>query len=260
MMSLVVSAVLLAHGSSAAAADGWGALTGQVVYDGKPAAPKPIQVTKDPEYCGKFGLKEETMVVNPDNGGIANVGVWLSVGKTDKVKPTIHPDLKKLAAEKVKIDNKECRFTPHMLTVWTEQSIELGNGDPVGHNTKIDTLNNANPPINQLIPAGKSIDHKFKAEETLPVKVSCSIHGWMNGWIIVRDTPYAVVTDADGKFKIENVPAGKWKFRFWQEDIGYLQDVKVDGKAQKWKKGEVEVEIKDGETTDLGVIQAKKKG
>jgi plastocyanin len=258
--SLMLGAAFLGLTSSAAkAADGWGTLTGQIVYDGKAPAAEAIQVTKDPEYCGKFGLKSEKLVVNPDNGGVANVGVWLSVAKTDKVKPTIHPDLMKLANEKVKMDNKNCAFTPHMIAVWKDQTVELGNADPVGHNTKIDTLNPANPALNQLIPAGKSMDQKFKAEENLPVKVSCNIHPWMSGWIIVRDTPYAVATDTDGKFTIEKLPVGKWRFRFWQEEIGYLQNVKVDGKDQKWKKGEVEIEIKDGETVDVGVVSIKKK-
>jgi hypothetical protein len=82
---------------------------------------------------------------------------------------------------------------------------------------------------------------------------------FMKGWIIVKDTPYATITDADGKFVIEKLPAGKWTFRFWQEEIGYIQDVKLGDTAKKWKRGEVQIDIKGGETFDLGIVKVQPK-
>jgi hypothetical protein len=38
----------------------------------------------------------------------------------------------------------------------------------------------------------------------------------MQGWIIVRDNPYFVVTGEDGKFDLHNLPTGKWEFAAWQ--------------------------------------------
>ena len=39
------------------------------------------------------------------------------------------------------------------------------------------------------------------------IKVQCDAHSWMLGWIYVTEAP-AAVTDGNGAFKIENVPAG----------------------------------------------------
>ena len=50
----------------------WGTLTGTFVMDGKAPAAAPIVITKDEEVCGKHNLVNESLVVNPDNGGIAD--------------------------------------------------------------------------------------------------------------------------------------------------------------------------------------------
>ena len=77
--------------------------------------------------------------------------------------------------------------------------------------------------------------------------------------MIIKDTPYAAITDANGKFIIEKIPVGKWKFRFWQETLGYLREVTIGGETKKWKKGEVEVTISDNQTFDLGDIRVQLK-
>ena len=63
----------------------WGTLTGQFVYDGKAPAAKAVNVTKDVQFCGTFGLKEESLVVNEQNKGLANVVVVLYLGRGQKL-------------------------------------------------------------------------------------------------------------------------------------------------------------------------------
>ena len=47
--------------------------------------------------------------------------------------------------------------------------------------------------------------------EKVPGEVKCDVHKWMDGVLMVRDNPYVAITDAQGKFQIENIPAGEWK-------------------------------------------------
>jgi hypothetical protein len=47
--------------------------------------------------------------------------------------------------------------------------------------------------------------------KTGTVRVDCDAHGWMEGWVFVRDNPYYAVTGADGKFVIADVPPGTYK-------------------------------------------------
>src|SRR5262245_17089865 len=236
-------AVLL---TGTAGAQEWATLTGRFVYDGKPRVFKPIEATKDQEVCGKHTIPDEGLVVSKD-GGIANVVVML---KTKN--PKIAPGYESSANEKVVLDNKNCRFEPHVSVVRTSQSLELKNSDPIGHNSKVDPLQNAG--INPILPAGGDpVVHKFTTEEALPVKVGCNIHPWMVAWIVVRKDPYAAVSDAEGKFTIKDLPAGEQEFALWQEDSGYLKNATFKG-GKADNRGRFKYKLKPGEN-DLGDIK-----
>ncbi|MEQ8785874.1 MAG: hypothetical protein RIC55_06230 [Pirellulaceae bacterium] len=246
---LAAAAVCLLLSVSATAAE-WGDLKGRFVFDGTPPAPAPVTVTKDVEFCGKHKLVNEEIVVGKD-GGIKNIVVLLYLDRSDTA-PAAHESYAKTADAKVKLDNKNCRFEPHVTLLRTSQTLVVGNSDPVGHNSKFNTF--ANPPINPIIPAGSEIEQQFTTPERFPVGVSCSIHPWMNSWVYIADHPYMAVTDASGNFEIKNLPAGEWTFQI-RHDTGYVQDVKVDGKAQNWSKGRIEVSIEPERVTDLGEVR-----
>jgi len=243
-------------GSLVSAAE-WGDLAGRFVLDGDPPVPEKVNVTTDKEECCKHDLKVESLVVNPENKGVQNVMVYLFQNKGaratayDKQEVPIHPSYLPLAEQSVLVDNNACRFDPHVVLIWTRQKVLLGNSDPIGHNVKIDCAENR--PSNDTIPSGGTLERAFDKPERLPVRVTCSIHPWMCGWLVVRDTPYMAVTDPDGRFEIKNLPAGQWQFMFYHEQAGYVSDVKVDGKAEVWKRGITTIEIKPGKK-DLGDV------
>ncbi len=239
----LLAAAPLAHGA------GWGNVKGKFLYDGTPPTPGALSITKDKEYCGKFSLVDERLVVNPDNKGIANVVVMLYVRRGKKV--NVHPDLKK-ASGSVELDNNHCRFDPHIAFVRTGQELVIKNSDTIGHNTKIDTF--SNPATNYTIPAKGQSKQSFKKAEVSPVPVSCSIHPWMKGYLVIKDHPYVAVSNKDGEFEIKNLPTGKLTLVFWQEKSGYVDKVKYKGKKTRLRRGRIEVDIKDGETVDLGEI------
>jgi hypothetical protein len=103
------------------------------------------------------------------------------------------------------------------------------------------------------------LEHQFNRNgkpepENLPSPVSCSIHPWMRGWLLIKDHPYMGVSDADGKVVIKNLPVGKWTFQFWHERAGNLREVKRNGESVQWTRGRLEVEIKPS-LNDLGEIK-----
>jgi plastocyanin len=250
---LSVAAILgLAVASTTALAGG--SLKGKFIFDGKAPAPAKLKVDKDVPVCAPGGKApaDESLVVDPDTGGIANIIVSLYVkpGGKKPAKPEGYKDLLKKPAE---LDNTKCRFEPRVTVVYAGQELVLKNTDTVGHNVKANLLKNA--PFNDLIPGGGKLSKKsLTQEETLPAEASCSIHPWMRGYLVVRDDPYVAVSGTDGAFEIKDLPAGDWTFRAWQERSGYIEEVKIDGKADKWEKGRFE--IKDGSKDhDLGEIK-----
>jgi plastocyanin len=238
--------LMLAALAGVASAQEWGDLEGTFVFKGTPPSPPKLQITKDPEFCGKHDLVDESIIVNKENGGISNVFVYLS----DMGKPKIHPDYAKTEKDEVEVDNQNCRFSPHTLGVRAGQTLVIGNKDPVGHNTKADPFNNN--PFNDLIPAGGNIKKKFTKAETTPVKLECSIHSLMNGYLLIREDPYFAVSDKDGKFSIKNLPTGEHTFVVWCNK--YVTDATVNGKAEKWMRGKAKFNIKSG-TNNLGKIE-----
>jgi hypothetical protein len=249
-LSFVILTAILAAPCAETAQAQWGNLKGQFLYGSEgTTVPTRIDITptKDEAYCGKQGLQEEQLVVNPANRGIKNVVVYLYVGRGQSA-PQLHPDYAASAKDEVKLDNKGCRFEPHVALLRTSQTLLIGNSDPVGHNTQVTML--ANPSINPIVPAGGELRQQFSRAERFPSPVKCSIHPWMSGYLLIQDHPFMAVSDEEGNFEIQNLPAGKWTFQVWQEKSGFLPGATVDGKKQAWRRGRMDVTITAGQTTE----------
>jgi hypothetical protein len=233
-----------------AQAQEWGNLKAKFILAGKAPTPKKADVNKDMEICGKHKLVDETFKINAETGAIQNVVMFLSP-KPGAPKPKIHPDYEK-AAKDVILDNHNCRFEPHIVILRTTQKLVIKNSDPVGHNTKADFFNNT--AFNDLIPAGGSIAKSLVKQENAFMPLSCSIHPWMSAKILVREDPYAAVSDEKGELTLSNLPTGKWTFTIWHEGCGFVTSGQKDGKTTEWKKGKIDLDIKKGDN-DLGEIK-----
>ena len=249
--SLFVCLFVFALTSQSPAAE-WASLKGRFVFDGTPPTPVGITADKDVEVCGKHKLVNEELVVSDDKG-IANVVLFVrSKGVT------VHPDLEDGSkADPVVLDNKDCRFQPHVGFVQTGQTLTIKNSDSVGHNSNIATMKNS--PSNSLVPSNGSSDVTFSSDEAIPASVTCNIHPWMKAYLVIRPNPYGAVSGADGSFEIENLPVGEeLEFQLWHEKGGYRDEFTLGGKKASAKRGRMDFTVEEG-GTDLGdiVVDAK---
>jgi hypothetical protein len=224
-------------------------LCGTFLYVGEPPTAQKLKITKDQEECCRHHLVDESLVVDKASRGIKNVVICLWPGP-DQTVPVHERYLEGQRA--ITLDNLACRFDPRIVLLWTTDALIIGNSDPIGHNVMIDTRKN--PPVNVTIPSGARQRHQFLRQEPEPVAVSCSIHPWMRGWVVIRNTPYMAVTDDNGEFILDNLPVGTWDFACWHERAGFLTDVVRGGMPVKWRRGRLRVEIRPGEN-DLGTIE-----
>ncbi len=238
---LTVAAVVAASPLAARAED-WGSIKGRFLFGGDAPAAAALKADKDVEVCGKHKLESEELVVGADKG-VANVVVFVR-DKEIKVNPAV-----KATAPAV-LDNKGCRFEPHVVFVQAGQELVIKNSDAVGHNSNIASQKK---PSNNLIAAGAETKVTFESDETIPAQVTCNVHPWMKGWIVIRSNPYAAVSKADGSFEIKGVPVGEVELQFWHEKAGYLGEMTINGKAEKASKGRKKVAIAAA-GTDLGDI------
>ena len=68
------------------------------------------------------------------------------------------------------------------------------------------------------------------------VTLRCDIHEHMRGLILVLDTPFFVVTDEQGRFRLTKLPSGQHTLKAW-----------IDSKNTREKP----VEMKDGENLHI---------
>jgi hypothetical protein len=231
--------------ATAARAEGWGTIQGQVVFDGPAPEREKVAVTKDQEHClSKGPLFSDVLIVNAKNKGVKNTVVWLLHASDPKKPLPIHPQYAKGSLPAVSIDQPCCQFVPHVVALRQGQDLILKNGAPVAHNTNVYV--DRGPSFNVILPPGG--EKKLAAEDitVFPARfmVKCNIHPWMSAYGWAFNHPYFAVTDDDGKFTIKNAPAGDWRIVLWHETKG-------------WVKGDrrgTPVVVRDGQTTDLGAI------
>ena len=65
------------------------------------------------------------------------------------------------------------------------------------------------------------------------VTLRCDIHEHMRGLILVLSTPYFVMTDTAGRFRLDKLPPGKYMLKAW-----------IDSRTTREKT----LELKDGQT------------
>lgn len=186
-----------------------GALAGVIRYEGEVIEPKEIQMDAD-NYCKTHsgGVKAETLVVN--NGKLAHAIVYVKEGPALNYKYTT-------PGEPVVLDQKSCRYTPHVLALQTSQPLKVTTSDATTHN--VHPLPRINKEWNESQPpAGEPLVKTFTRPEIVPVK--CNIHPWMNAYVGVFDHPFFAVSDSNGQFQIKGLPPGHYQIAVWHEKLG----------------------------------------
>ena len=184
-----------------------GVLEGKVLFRGSkiPEATL-VKNTTNPEECGEV-QSLENVIVSPRNWGIKDVVVVLR----DVPLPADY----RPQASRLNLDNRECRFRPHVAVLTTGSSIEAVNSDPIFHTVHLYGFRNVNL---ALFPLTSKVAYTVRRPGMIVVK--CDMHGWMQAYIRVDDHPFHSVSDADGGFRIEGIPPGSYTLEIWHESFG----------------------------------------
>jgi plastocyanin len=192
-----------------------GDVKGTVTLDGMAPKNAAIKMNADP-ICvreNKTPQFQETFEVGSDGKSLANVFVYVKDGLGNYVYDT--------PTEPAQIDQKECRYHPHVFGMRVGQPLVILNSDPTLHN--IHAMPKGNTEFNTGQPIqGMKTTHTFDKPEIM-VPFKCDVHGWMNAYVGVLNHPYFAVTDKDGKFDLKTLPPGSYTIEAWHEKLGAQQ-------------------------------------
>jgi plastocyanin len=202
-------------------------VTGTVTVDGKLPENATIKMNADPVCARETSGTPQTMeayVVGSDGKSLANVFVYVKDGLDGySFDPPTEP---------AHIDQKDCRYHPHVFGVMVGQPLEIMNSDPTLHNIHAVAKNNREFNNGQPL-QGMKTTHTFTTPEVM-VPFKCDVHGWMNAYVGVLPHPFYAVTDANGGFSLKGLPPGTYTVEAWHEKLGTsTQTVTVGAKDSK---------------------------
>ena len=135
---------------------------------------------------------------------------------------------------KKQVLQKDLLFSPGLLPVQVGTTVEFPNDDDTYHN------------IFSYSPAKRFDLGRYRKEERpIPsqtfdtpglITLRCDIHEHMRGLILVLDTPHFVTTNAEGRYKLSGIPAGRYTLKAW-----------IDSKTTH----ERPIEVKSGSTLQV---------
>jgi hypothetical protein len=168
----------------------------------KAAPSRPIRVTFDQKVCGTE-LPDPAIAVSA-TGGLANAVVTLPGVKA------------KAPASEVAVVNDKCAFVPRVQVVAAKGVVKTSSKDPVLHTTVLQH-SDGRQLFNVALPV-PGIEIRKPLDSPEMMRVGCSTHQWMRGWILVTDEQSAV-TGSDGTFTLSDVPPGTYQLGVWHEAL-----------------------------------------
>jgi plastocyanin len=206
----IASTLAAAHAAKNVEADAVATVTGQALFDGKVPEAKPLTIAVDAAKgcCAddeKVNPTDMSLLIHKD-GGLANVVLEITI-KGQKPKVNEKP---------IVLDQSKCRFDPHVIVIPVGGEVSYLNSDTVSHN--IHSFATKNEGVNKTVAGGKDMKQTFGKAET--IKVKCDLHTWMTSYIVVSDATFTAISDAEGNFSFEGVPAGTHKVEYWHETLG----------------------------------------
>lgn len=184
-----------------------GTIRGTVKWQGALPHLLPSEINKDTQICDPQNQKHrdlERLLVGP-NSGIANTVVFLRNITRGKAMD--------LPVARRTLNQRNCRYEPHVLLVPVQQTLTVKSSDPVLHTVHMSGSADYNLPFTTQ---GQEITRPMTREGVVSLRCNAG-HVWMNGEMIVAQHPYYAVTDQEGNFELTNVPPGDYEIVAWHE-------------------------------------------
>lgn len=233
-----------------------GVIHGRVLLKGTPPPPEVIPVSKDMASCGKE--KTLSSLTIDKNGGVQDVIVGLD-GVTEG---------KKMPRDvKVQLSQMKCEYTPHILIVPRDGTMEIVNDDALLHNVhaydmsgKSDAQTGPPTMFNIALPVKGMKIAKPMSQAGLLRMLCDAGHPWMNAYALITEHPYFTITDATGAFTLDNVPPGTYSISVWHEGLAEVLEATKSYKASEACHTTRKVTVTPGGTVNVDFTMTVSQG
>jgi hypothetical protein len=184
-----------------------GTISGTVKWSGPVPRTAEFPITKDAQVCDPDSKKTadlERLIIG-SQGGIANTVVYLKNITAGKAMD--------LPEQRRHLDQKKCRYVPHILLVPQGGTLEMMSSDATLHTIHMDGAATFNLPF--PFP-GRVTSRTVQAPGLVNLRCNGG-HVWMNAEMFVAPHPYYAVTDESGRFQFTDVPPGTYQIVAWHE-------------------------------------------
>jgi Polysaccharide lyase family 4, domain II len=216
-----------------------GTIAGRIVFAGPIPHLPPLVIAKDQDVCGTVA-SPQMLLVSADNRGVKDA--IIAVQGLSKGKPP--------TADKPSLDNRKCALVPRVQAVMVGTEVVIQSSDPFLHTTR-GRFPDFKQAFNLVFPKNTPAKEQ-RIRFPGVIAVTCDTHAHMRAYILAFEHPYFTVTDADGRFQIDQVPAGSYTLQAWHEGWRILEDDQ-DGRPQYEDPYHmtVEVRVMAGETSEV---------
>jgi len=114
---------------------------------------------------------------------------------------------------RARMDQRNETFLPHVLAVDAGAVVDFPNNDTTYHN--VFSLSKIRKFDLGRYARGKSKSVLFDRPGV--VRIFCDIHSHMSAFVLVFSHPYYATADADGRYRIDNIPPGTYTVSAWHE-------------------------------------------
>ena len=179
------------------------------------SAPAPVQIDMGMDPGCTISSKQPNFgqqYVVGKGGGLGSVYVYVKAGLEENnfAVPTTP----------VILDQKGCRYEPHVLALMAGQTLRVLNSDPTMHNVHAQPNEASNSQWNMSqMPKGAPIETAFHDPEVM-MPFKCNQHPWMKAFVNVAANPFYAVSDANGNFEIKGLPPGEYTIAAVHEAAG----------------------------------------
>jgi plastocyanin len=188
-----------------------GTISGTIKYAKKAPLRIEIDMAQDPACSLSADANYSEQYVVKD-GKLQNVFVYVKDGLGSRIYPA--------PSTPVVLDQKGCRYAPHVIGVQVGQPVEFTNSDPTMHNIHTTAETPVNPEVDISQPPKGGTTQRVFAKPELMVPVRCNNHPWMNAFINVSPSPFYAVSDENGHFEIHGLPPGNYTLVADHEELG----------------------------------------